>query len=73
MKHCEKLTFGTAHVHTADLVIRPIIDAVGPITLRPGAGPFWRIGAIDYFAADFRGGRSDDPCPVCTTCCSPTG
>lgn len=40
MKHLENLAFGMTHVRKADPVIRPIIDAVGPITLRPARDRF---------------------------------
>jgi DNA-3-methyladenine glycosylase II len=40
MKHKECLTAGVAHVRKADPVMRPLIEAVGPITLRPARDRF---------------------------------
>jgi DNA-3-methyladenine glycosylase II len=40
MKKREGLDLGVAHVHKADPVIRPIIEVVGPITLRPARDRF---------------------------------
>ncbi len=40
MRHLESFKAGMAHVHTSDPVIRPIIEAVGPITLRPARDRF---------------------------------
>ena len=51
-----------AHVHTSDPVIRPIIEAVGPITLRPARDRFAVLVRSIISQQISTRGSPDDPC-----------